>query len=463
MPQSSPQPPRRSAKTRRQRVWLADLFRGRHRATLDRLTGVLNEENGLLRLPSPLGRSFLVTNDARFLRRVLVTSQARYDTSDVRGIEEAFRADTLPNGQLAWRVMHTLSTRFPVTHPGFSEALTLSTDTALRAATVLDAGELDLSSFASSLWGDALTRVLFGRCVPGLSAEVALGFEALLGRLASPLIHSVPGFVHLPTPANRRFRRRVRDARHAVAEEVRLGPSSDWCVMAELERESAPAFSEADKLEIAMAFFFNSSATVSSTLAWLLWHLALDPPLQASLHQEMRVSRASGTQATPFLDACLAETLRMYTPIHLGRHAREDDEVADGETVRAGTDVISNAWLIHRNPEVWPEPNEFRPARFLGRRVHWSEYLPFSMGPRGCPGRTLSYASIRHIALQVTQRVLLEAVVTPGDGRPDVPEFQPTFVVLTLPRKLLVRVAPITGWETAQAPACPHMPLQQHP
>lgn len=462
MPQSSPQPPRHSAKTRGQRVWLADLFRGRHRAALDHLTVVLNEKGGLLRLPSPLGRSFLVTNDARFLRRVLVTSHARYDTSDVRGIEEEFRANTLPNGQLAWRVMHTLSTRFPVTHPGFNAALTLSTDTAL-AASVPAAGELDLTSFASCLWGDALTHVLFGRCVPGLAAEVALGFEALLGRLASPLIHSVPGFVHLPTPANRRFRRKVRDARRAVAEEVRIGPSSDWCVMAELERESAPAFSDADKLEIAMAFFFNSSATVSSTLAWLLWHLALDPALQESLHQERRVSRTTGSPTTPLLDACIAETLRMYTPIHLGRHAREDDEVADGETVRAGTDVISNAWLIHRNPEVWPEPNEFRPARFLGTRVHWSEYLPFSMGPRGCPGRTLSYAAIRHIALQVMQRVALEAVVTTGDLLRDVPEFQPTFVVLTLPRKLLVRAVPMTGLEMAEAPVCPHMPHQQHP
>jgi len=418
---------------------LADLFRGRHRAALDRLTAVLNEKNGLLRLPSPLGRSFLVTNDARFLRRVLVTSHARYDTSDVRGIEEEFRANTLPNGQLAWRVMHTLSTCFPVTHPGFSEALTLSTDTALSAASVSAAGELDLALFASSLWGDALTHVLFGRCVPGLAAEVAPGFETLLGRLASPLIHSIPGFVHLPTPANRHFRRKVRDARRAVAEEVRLGPSSDWCVMAELERASAPAFSEADKLEIAMAFFFNSSATVSSTLAWLLWHLALDPALQESLQKEMSASRASGSPTTPLLDACLAETLRMYTPIHLGRHAREDDEVADGETVRAGTDVISNAWLIHRNPEVWPEPNEFRPARFLGGRAPWSEYLPFSMGPRGCPGRTLSYTAIRHVVLRVLQRVALEAVVTSGDARPDVPQFQPTFVVLTLPRKLLVR------------------------
>jgi len=444
-------------------VWLADLFRGRHRATLDRLTAVLNEENGLLRLPSPLGRSFLVTNDVHFLRRVLVTSHARYDTSDVRGIEEAFRANTLPNGQLAWRVMHTLSTRFPVTHAGFNEGLTLSSDRALKAVSEQGGGELELASFASGVWGDALTRVLFGRCVPGLAAAVAPGFEALLGRLASPLIHSVPGFVHVPTPANRRFRRRVRDARQAVAEEVRLGSSSDWCVMAQLERESAPAFSEADRLEIAMAFFFNSSATVSSTLAWLLWHLALDPALQESLRQEMSASRSSGSEATPLLDACLAETLRMYTPIHLGRHAREDDAVADGETVRAGTDIISNAWLVHRNPEVWPEPNAFRPARFLGTRVPWSEYLPFSMGPRGCPGRTLSYAAIRQVVRHVMQRFALEAEVTSGDGRPEVPEFQPTFVVLTLPRKLLVRVAPMAGLETAQAPVCPHMALQQHP
>ncbi len=444
---SSPLPSRRSTRAPDRRVWLADLFRGRKRAALDTLTGMLSEKGGFLHLPSPLGRSFLVTNDARFLRRVLVTSNARYDTSDVRGIEESFRANTLPNGLPAWRVMHALSNRFPVTERGFCDALTAETAAAFETFAKHQASETDLASFASSLWGDALAHVLFGRSIPGLADQVAVGFDALLGRLASPWIHSVPGFVRVPTPENRRFLRTVRDARKAVAEQVRIGASTDWCVMAQLARESSPAFSDADKLEIAMAFFFNSSATVSSTLAWLLWHIALDPALQQQLRVEMSGCRASGSPITPLLDACLAEALRMYTPIHLGRHALEDDHVADGDPVRAGTDVISNAWLIHRNPAIWPEPEVFRPARFLDRRVPWSEYLPFSMGPRGCPGRTLSYAAIRHIVQCVMQRVALEAVETPGEMKPDVPEFQPTFVVLTLPKRLPVRFVPMAACE----------------
>ncbi len=431
---SSPQSSQRNTKAREQRVWLRELFRGRQREALDQLTSVLSERGGSLRLPSPLGRSFLVTHDASFLRRVLVTSAARYDTSDVRGVETYFRADTLPNGEPAWRVMHSLANRFPTADAGFRAALEESTDTALSAFRASPSPEHDLSVFASSLWGDTLAYVLFGRAVPGLSEVIATAFHTLLGRLASPLIHALPGFVHVPTPENRRFRRTVHEARAAMAAEVQRGPSSDWCVTAQLAREIDPAFLEADQLEIGMAFFFNSSATVSSTLAWLLWHIASDATLQRRLHPELTSAR------TPLLDACLAETLRMYTPIHLGRHAREDDEVEGEDTVRAGTDVISNAWLIHRNPTVWSEPNTFRPERFADRRVTWSEYLPFSMGPRGCPGRNLSYAAIRQITQQVLAQFKLETIVTKGDKHAEGPPFQRSLIVPTLPSRLPVRV-----------------------
>jgi cytochrome P450 len=72
----------------------------------------------------------------------------------------------------------------------------------------------------------------------------------------------------------------------------------------------------------------------------------------------------------------------------LARTSKEWDIVA-GLPVPAGTDVLVSTWLLHRQRDIWTEPDAFRPERFHGENataIPRDAYLPFGLGPRVCIG-----------------------------------------------------------------------------
>ncbi|CAK9140771.1 unnamed protein product [Ilex paraguariensis] len=87
----------------------------------------------------------------------------------------------------------------------------------------------------------------------------------------------------------------------------------------------------------------------------------------------------------------IKETLRFHPPIPLlvPREASRDVKVM-GYDIAAGTMVVTNAWAIGRDPELWDEPEKFYPERFLSSSIdfkgHDFQLIPFGAGRRGCPG-----------------------------------------------------------------------------
>ena len=89
----------------------------------------------------------------------------------------------------------------------------------------------------------------------------------------------------------------------------------------------------------------------------------------------------------------LQEALRLYPPGWLfTRRTIEADDLG-GFPIGPRTDVFISPYLLHRHPEFWSEPEEFRPARFAGPDAderHRFAYIPFSVGPRHCIGENLA-------------------------------------------------------------------------
>ncbi|MER6089674.1 cytochrome P450 [Streptomyces bluensis] len=127
--------------------------------------------------------------------------------------------------------------------------------------------------------------------------------------------------------------------------------------------------------------------TTATTLTWL--YLLLDRYPAAREHA-LTAGGESPAQRRQALQALIHETLRLYPSAWiLPRHATEDDILAGGYAVRAGTDILISPYLTHRDPELWPEPEHFDPRRFLtpdGRPTHPGAYYPFGLGPRACLG-----------------------------------------------------------------------------
>ncbi len=131
--------------------------------------------------------------------------------------------------------------------------------------------------------------------------------------------------------------------------------------------------------------------TVAAALAWTLMLLAEHPEAQERVRSELDahpgpVPLVGHRGRLPWTRAVVDEALRLYPPAWaISRRSHRDDEV-DGRPVPAGTLAIISPWLVHRRPDLWPEPEAFRPERFLDGTAR-TGYLPFGQGPRLCIGR----------------------------------------------------------------------------
>ncbi|GME43598.1 Cytochrome p450 monooxygenase [Neofusicoccum parvum] len=97
----------------------------------------------------------------------------------------------------------------------------------------------------------------------------------------------------------------------------------------------------------------------------------------------------------PYLRACLDESLRIEppTPFGLPRKTPAEGTTIFGEYVAGNTTVHMSSYVAHRDEKAFPDPEEFRPERWLGQAGKELQpwFITFSAGARGCIGRNISY------------------------------------------------------------------------
>jgi cytochrome P450 len=82
------------------------------------------------------------------------------------------------------------------------------------------------------------------------------------------------------------------------------------------------------------------------------------------------------------------EALRLYPPVPMLVREAAGPEEFRGRAVKPGAQVVISPWHLHRHERLWDRPDEFDPDRWAGegRETAREGYLPFSRGPRVCPG-----------------------------------------------------------------------------
>ncbi|KAJ8020776.1 Cytochrome P450 2J2 [Holothuria leucospilota] len=151
---------------------------------------------------------------------------------------------------------------------------------------------------------------------------------------------------------------------------------------------------------VADLFFAGIDSSVSS-LRWALVYFIINPHLQAQFQEELdrvvgrdRMPRWENRTKLPFVEATIAEVQRIGTVAAIGgTHAASKDVNIFGYTIPDGIAVIPNVYAVMRDPELWPEPLEFRPQRFLDEKGNVCKpdyFIPFNTGPRQCPGEQLA-------------------------------------------------------------------------
>ncbi len=154
--------------------------------------------------------------------------------------------------------------------------------------------------------------------------------------------------------------------------------------------------------------------TTPYVLAWCLHLLAQQSETARAVQREARqctALSAAGAAELPLALAVFKETLRLYPPAYMTmRQARTSLDVG-GVTLSPGSNLIFNIYGIQRRPDLFSEPEEFRPQRWgdgFEQTLPRGAYIPFIAGPRRCIGS--------HFALMEGQLVLASLLRQVGFG-----------------------------------------------
>nr|XP_018896715.1 PREDICTED: probable cytochrome P450 6a14 [Bemisia tabaci] len=161
----------------------------------------------------------------------------------------------------------------------------------------------------------------------------------------------------------------------------------------------------------AFIFFIAGFETTASTLSYCLYELALNPDIGEKLYEEVEsVKQAhNGTldydavnKELVYMEAVISETLRKYPPASvLGRRCNEAFQIPDTNVViEEGVGVTVSVYGLHHDPQYFPEPEKFKPERFLGEnkdKIVPGSYLPFGDGPRICIGMRFAHYEMKSV------------------------------------------------------------------
>ncbi len=400
----------------------------------------------LVAFPMPRLPVVLVSSPAA-ARRVLVDNHRGWSkrTAQYGALSAVTGSGLLTSDGEVWRERRR--TAQPAFHPGGLTAVaeqSVAAAARMRATWPAGGGVVDVDAGALQATLEVVGRTLFGADVAEdgerLVRAVLEALEVVVGRVRTPL----PGW--LPTPARRRLRRAVAEldaASAAVVARRRAQGAAGEDLLGLLLRavDSGDLAPEGLRDEL-VTMVIAGHETVASALTWTLHLLAQEQGAQRRVAEELDAVLGGGDErggrAPAWEDlralvrtrAAVEESLRLFPPAWVVSRRAVAEDVLDGVTVPTGTTAIISPWLLHRRPELFPEPEAYRPERFeegLSRGAR-TAYTPFGAGPRLCIGRDFALVETTLVLAELLRgasvhpapgaRVRVDALVTmrPRDG-----------------------------------------------
>jgi cytochrome P450 len=162
--------------------------------------------------------------------------------------------------------------------------------------------------------------------------------------------------------------------------------------------EDGETMSDSELRDQLMTLLLAGHETTATALAWTFDLLLCHPRELGRLRDSLQAGEED------YLRATITESLRLRPVVPLAGRRLTKDLVADGLTLPAGTDVTPAIWLTHTRADVYPEPLEFRPERFLEEGPDTYAWVPFGGSVRRCLGASFAEFEMGIVLREVLAR-----------------------------------------------------------
>lgn len=399
---------------------------------------LFDEFGPLFRIPLPLGHDVVMLAHPDAVEQVLRSRQQNYPKGSVYDGARLLLGNGLvtSEGDL-WRRQRALAT--PAFRPQKLEQYLATMGACTRALIASwtpqpDPIPIDVQAMMTRLTLAIVGHTLFGLDLSSHSEQASRSFGVALAAIGRRGPGSLQVPLWLPTPANLRFRRALRELDVLVYDIIRrfragqAEPAHETLLGAYMDArdpDTGEAMSDRQLRDEVVTLYLAGHETTASLLTWALYWLARRPDIAERVTAEIDryiVSESPSSddlKALEYTGRVIFEVLRLYPPAWtIARNAVAEDVVL-GYRIPAGAIVMLSPYLAHRWDEVWPDPLRFDPDRFrpeVTKGRHPFAYFPFSLGSRICIGMQFSLLEAKLVLSLILKRFNIEPLHGPEVG-----------------------------------------------
>jgi cytochrome P450 family 135 len=274
-------------------------------------------------------------------------------------------------------------------------------------------GEMALAPEMQAITYEAISSVTFGEAQDERLQRLAELMGEMMDRAASPFTMLPPLRMELgglsPYARLMKLVGEIDELVYSIIEDRRNDPLSQLredvlSALLKAEHEDGSPLSDREIRDEVLTTIMAGFETTTQALTWGFERLARSPAIRAKLIEAVKSDDES------YLDAVVKEVLRARPAVPIvARKVRMPVTVGD-HRVPAGTVLMVNVYLVHRDPGVYPEPDEFRPERFLGGLPDPRAWIPFGGGVRRCLGVNLAQLEMRTVLRTAFEELDFEPV-----------------------------------------------------
>lgn len=197
-------------------------------------------------------------------------------------------------------------------------------------------------------------------------------------------------------------------------------------MLLEARYDDGSAMDSQQLIDEILILFTAGHETTSNALTFTCELLARHPMAIDRIAAEATRARVDSTGLMEYLEKLvytkqvIEEAMRLYPPAYFIDRVNITDDHFEGMDIPAGTNLLFSIHEVHRHPDLWQDPDTFRPERFNPDRPaeHSAYYFPFGAGPRMCIGNNFAIYEMMLTISQIALKFTITPKTTPIDILP---------------------------------------------